>query len=167
MNTEFYEKQRIGNWIFIILGVDFIMILAIMFNQYNKGEMPLKEFVIAMSIVTSINILSALLIVNMIQHTKIDINGIHYKYPPFAMKFRTIPLESITSFQIESYDKLNYGYGMGKWNFFKDYDMITSMGLEKVIRIEYGAKKPILIGTKKPNEFYTLLKKLKTTEQYG
>ncbi|GLB53231.1 hypothetical protein NBRC110019_22710 [Neptunitalea chrysea] len=162
--TPFTEKQKLGNWIFILLGVDFFIVIAILFNEYYNNGVPLSELYTSIIIITTINVLLVLTITNIAQYTLINKEGIHYKYTPFVNKYKTIPLEKITSFQIESYDTLNYGYAVGKWNFFSKTDMVTQMGLEKVIRIEYGAKKPIIIGSQKPNEFYTILKKLRKPE---
>lgn len=166
MQTEFNETQRMGNWIFIILGMDVIVVSAIMLNEYFNGNMALNELLITMSLIFIINSLIVILILSTKQHTRINSLGVHYRYPPFHPKWTTIPLESITDFKIESYDKLSYGYAVGKWNFFSKYDMVTTMGLDKVISIDYRAKKPIKIGTQKTNEFYTLLKKLKNQEDY-
>lgn len=166
MQPEFTETQRMGYWIFIILGMDIIVVTSILLNDYFEGNMPLKELLTTLGIVFTINTFIVLLILNMKQQVKINLTGIHYKYPPFCIKWKTIPLERITEFSIESYDRLSYGYNAGKLNMFSKYDMLTTMGLDKVITIQYGAKKPMKIGTKKTNEFYSTLKKLKNKENY-
>lgn len=166
MKTEFTEKQRIGNWIFILPAMDMLLTGAIILDSYYDNKTSLNELIIVFSIIIAINIAIVFLILNMVQYTIVNEKGLHYRYPPFCNKWQTIPLEVITAYEITEHSGLNYGYGIGKWNFFAKYDQLTTMGLDKVIKIQYKAKKPLHIGTQKATEFYNTLKKLKNNNDY-
>lgn len=149
----FEEKQVTPRWIFVILGVDFFLVPGILYQEYQEGKIGQQEILFTLAIIITVNVLIAWLILSMNQYTRVDERGIHYKYTPFIRKWKTIPFETIQSYEAQSYTNLNSGLAVGKWNFFSKNDYLTQMGLEKVIFMNYGAKKPILIGTKKPDDF--------------
>lgn len=175
MEKEFFEKQQIGNWIYILLGVDFMVVSLILFNEYKKGEANLNDTLLSLAFVISLNLLIALFIRSNAIYTKITKEGIFYRFPPFCRKWKLIPLEKITDFQIQNYSSFNHGYAVGKWNLFLKEDVITTTGTDKVVKVTYNAQKPLLISTSKANEFFDTLKKFKsetynselTVDNYG
>ncbi|OMP31081.1 hypothetical protein [Mangrovimonas sp. DI 80] len=162
MEKEFFEKQQIGNWIYILLGVDFMVVSLFLFNEYKKGETNLNETLLNLGFVLILNLLIVFFIRNNAIYTKVSKEGVLYKFPPFCSKWKLIPFEKITDFQIQNYSSFNHGCAVGKWNLFSKEDTITTLGTDKVMRIMYDAKKPLLISTSKANEFYDTLKKFKS-----
>ena len=71
-------------------------------------------------------------------------------------------MNHIDSYKIQDYNVPNYGYKVGKWNILNHTPSITTMGLEKVIRINYHEGKTILIGTKRPEEIMRILHNFKS-----
>ena len=165
MNTEFNESQRIGNWIYILLGVDFLVVTLILYSEVKKGNSNLTEFWSSLGIVLVLNVFILFFLRMSVLYTKVDTKGVHYRYPPFCIKWKLIPFETIKDFQIQNYSSMNHGYGVGRWNLFSKTDSITSIGTDKAIKIDYNSKKPILIGTQKASEFYNAIRKLKSKEQ--
>ncbi|WP_053977422.1 hypothetical protein [Mangrovimonas xylaniphaga] len=162
MEKEFFEKQQIGNWIYIFLVVDFMVATLFLFKKYKKGIADLDSTLFDIGSILIINLLIILFIQKSVIYTKINKEGIHYRYPPFCRKWKTIQLKQVTDFQIENYSSLNGGYAVAKWNLFSKEDVITTTGTDKVVKIIYDAKKPLLISTSKANEFYDTLKKFKS-----
>lgn len=164
MNIEFSETQRIGNWIYILLGVDLMMVSGILYSDFKKGNTSTNELWLSIGLIILLNALIVLFIRMSALQTKVDKQGIHYKYPPFCIKWKVIPFEKISDFQIQNYSSMNHGYSVGKWNLFSKTDRITAMGTDKVIKIDYNSKKPILISSQKASEFYNAIKKFKSRE---
>jgi len=164
MNTEFSEIQRIGNWIYILLGVDLLVVSFILYREFKNGTTSLNELLVTIGIILVFNTLIVLFIRMSALQTKVDKQGVHYKYPPFCIKWKVIPFEKISDFQIQNYSSMNHGYSVGKWNLFSKTDRITAIGTDKVIKIDYNSKKPILISSQKASEFYNAIKKFKSRE---
>ncbi|HLT52341.1 MAG TPA: hypothetical protein VKZ97_00520 [Flavobacteriaceae bacterium] len=164
MNTEFSDIQRIGNWIYILLGVDLLVVSFILYREFKNGTTSLNELLVTIGIILVFNTLIVLFIRMSALQTKVDKQGVHYKYPPFCIKWKVIPFEKISDFQIQNYSSMNHGYSVGKWNLFSKTDRITAIGTDKVIKIDYNSKKPILISSQKASEFYNAIKKFKSRE---
>lgn len=164
MIKEFNETQRVGNWIYILLGTDLLVVSLILYNDVKKGNMSMNEFMFSLGMILLLNVFIALFIRFSALYTKVDTQGVSYKYPPFCRNWKLIPFETINDFQIQNYSSMNHGYGVGKWNLFSKTDSITSIGTDKAIKINYNSKKPILIGTQKASEFYNAIRKFKSKE---
>lgn len=164
MKTEFQETQRIGNWIYILLSVDLMVVSLVLYNEVKTGKATMNGFLLNLGMVLLLNVFIVFFIRICALYTKVSSEGVSYKYPPFCMNWKLIPFEKINSFQIQNYSSLNHGYSVGRWNWFSKTDRITSMGTDKAILIDYNAKKPILIGSHKTLELYNAIKKFKNRE---
>ncbi|SFU33782.1 hypothetical protein SAMN05216480_101844 [Pustulibacterium marinum] len=165
MNQEFNEKQRIGSWIYMLLGADFFVVSAILYNEYNKTQIPLNQLLWSIGSIIIINSLIAFFIYKSVLYTKVNTSGVHYRFPPFCNQWKTIELHQITEYSIENHASMNHSYSVGKWNWFSKKDSVNTIGTDKAIRIVYHAKKPLFIATDKATEFYNTLHKLKNTEE--
>lgn len=160
----FTEIQRIGKWIYILLSIDFLIVFLVLLDSYKDGAASKNEFWLIMLTVFLINAGVAALVEFSGQYTKIDNNGVHYKFPPYCVKWKTIPLNEIEKFEVVGYDSVNFGFAVGKLNIIRKEPYITMMGLEKVVRLYFLNGKTLRIGTRKPSEFYEKLKHLKSVE---
>ncbi len=124
--------------------------LVLFFSSEEK-----KEIGIALIFVVSILSLVLTLILNIKLETRIDDNGIHFRYFPFIRKWRFIPKNSISSAEVISFNPLlDYGgWGMKANKTTKLFNVTGDQGL----LIDSGESKKILLGTLKAKELKSFL----------
>lgn len=154
-NRVYKESQTYrSSWVFyLILLVELpmlILLTVLFFTSEEKQEMG-----IALVFVFGIMSLVLTLIFNIKLETRIDEQGIHYRYLPFIRKWRLIRKESILSAEVISFNPLlDYGgWGMKGNRTTKLFNITGDQGL----LIDKGETKKILLGTLKVKELKSFL----------
>jgi hypothetical protein len=169
---EFEEKQHLNLWwLHILAGVEATMVLCILF--LDKNGMTLQE----LKDIYFLPVFAAFLpfiIIAFIQKStltlKLDLNGISYRYAPFARKTTTISWVQINKMYIRKYDALGEYGGWGKryrlWFKLKDKAFIFN-NENKGLQMELNHDKKLLFSTEKSDELSLFLINLKRTYNIG
>ena len=143
----FKEEQRFKQqWLIALLVIGLIIPIVVFSKAYADGKMDLTDYVIAMSLV----ILPTGFIFFFKLKTRIDEQGIHYRFIPFHFKYKTIPWNDIENIYIRKYDAISEygGWGMkGGLLWKKENGVAYNVSGEIGIQIELKNSKRILIGT--------------------
>ncbi|MCZ4223012.1 hypothetical protein [Pedobacter rhodius] len=164
---EFEEQQNLKLWwLYIILGVDAVMVLSIVL--FDKGGMNLRDFKnVYFAPVWAI--ILPFLIIYFIQKntltTTINLQGISYRYFPFQVKPKLFGWENIKKVYINKYDALGDYGGWGVryrlWFKFNDKAYILN-DKDKGLQIEFKDGKKLLFSSNKLDEMELFLINLKT-----
>lgn len=145
----FKEEQRFTQtWIIVLLLSSTIVPLVIIFNEYfeNQNAFTVWELVL----IISIALLAPAIIFLFKLYTRIDETGIHYKYFPFHLKFKTILWSDISKAYVRQYDALTEygGWGLKGGVFWKKSKGIAiNVSGDIGIQLELKSGKKVLIGT--------------------
>lgn len=90
--------------------------------------------------------------------TIVDNSGVHYRLFPFNIKYRSISTNQVDNAYIRKYMPMREygGWGIRYSSNGMAYNVSGNMGIQFVL----SNGKKILIGTQKPQEFYTALSKV-------
>lgn len=147
----FIEEQRFTQtWLMVILAVSLIVPIGIITQQYLKEntEMTTNTYILTMmGIVISVGLIFFFKLT-----TRIDEKGIHYKFFPFHLKFRSIHWKDINTASVRNYDPIGEYGGWGLkggafWNSGKGKCINVSGDVG--IQLELTNGKKLLIGTQK------------------
>lgn len=151
----FKEEQSFrGTWVmYLILMVELpslILVSVLVLNEPGR----LNEKALTLMLIFSIMMLTFFLLMSIQLKTRIDDDGIHYRYFPF-IKWRTIAKDQIHEIKIVQFSPLtdHGGWGIKGNQSTKAYTVIGHYGLE----IDLGKKKKVLIGTQKEKELELFL----------
>lgn len=149
-NQVYKETQSYrGTWImYFILLVELptiILLLTFFLLAEDKAEVGF-----ALAIVGGMMSLIFLFIFNLKLETRIDQNGISFKYFPFVRSWRKYPKKSIKTISVINYNPItNYGgWGLKGNSTTKAYSILGDRGL----LFDVGEEKNIMIGTMKAKE---------------
>ncbi len=147
----FTETQRFRQgWVWLILAFcAYTAIYTAVSLPDQRGGLPILVSVIVLILLWRLD-------------TRYDAEGVHYRVWPF-MNWRTIHWSAVERADVTPYnDGLPYvGYGV-RWNFGEwVYNVAGNQGL----RIRTTAGKRILLGTQRPDELRTFLKRLPVSVQ--
>ncbi|MDI1321719.1 MAG: hypothetical protein PSV36_03155 [Algoriphagus sp.] len=154
-NRVYKESQTYrGTWVFyLILLVELptLILLAVLFFTSEEK----KETGIALVFVFGVMSLVLALILNIKLETRIDHQGIQFRYLPFIRKWRLLSKASIISAEVISFNPLLDfgGWGMKGNRTTKLFNITGNQGL----LVESGASKKILLGTLKAKELKSFL----------
>lgn len=149
-NRIFKEEQTYrGTWVMYLILMLEVPTLVLVSVVAFTSESEKQEGMIALIAVFCIMALVMGLIFNIKLETRIDEQGIHYKYFPF-IKWRLIDKSQILHASVQPFSPLSDHGGWGiKGN--KTTKAFTVMGDTGLV-LDLGEKKKILIGTQKPKE---------------
>jgi hypothetical protein len=165
--TLFTEKQKFRQiWLMIIvLAITLLMfwgfvqqiILGIPF-----GDKPAPDWMMYIIVLFPLVIFG--FFYSLTLHTRVDKNGIAFKFFPVHRKARQINWESVDQVFVRKYRPMaeygGWGFRRGRGGFA--YNTSGNMGLQIVLK----DGKKILIGTRKPDELKRTLEKLgKSSDQ--
>lgn len=146
----FKEEQTYrGTWVMYLILMLEIPTLVLVTTLVTNSGTDQKEGIFGLVFVLVNMILVLTLILNLKLSTRIDSNGIHYRYFPF-IKWRKIPKAQIRSAEVISFSPLtdHGGWGIKGNSTAKAYTLIGDKGLQLGI----NEKKKIVIGTQKSQE---------------
>ncbi len=144
MKASFSEKQNfIQPWLYIPLGIAWIVLVA----KYFELEKIDNAFLIAVGGVGLITLVVFLLRLE----TKVDREGISYRWFPFQPSFTRIPWRRIERVEVKQYAPIAEFGGWGiRWTFTRTaLNTKGNSGFEIFFK---DKKRSLLIGTQKPDE---------------
>lgn len=156
----FYEKQKFTQWWLwlIIVGAN----SAIVFTSFKK--MPNDDFTFNIFIFNSIIVVAIILLFFFMSlETTITKEGIYIKYFPFHWKKRFYPFEEIKELEVVKYSPIG-DYGGWGVRYGRDGKAFNVKG-ENGLKLHFSNRKPLLIGTQKPEELKKILEPLFTINQ--
>ena len=145
----FREEQRFTQtWILLLLIISGAILILIVLNTYIKdnSQVSLTEVVSTISISLFVTILIFLFKLT----TRIDENGIHYKFFPFHLRLKTISWSEIEKVYVRKYKAISEYGGWGlKGGFFWNKSKGNAINVSGDIGIQLELKngKKLLIGT--------------------
>ncbi|SFN57469.1 hypothetical protein SAMN04488519_10111 [Algoriphagus ornithinivorans] len=150
-NRVFNENQNYrGTWVMYLLLMTEVPILILLTVVLINSDKDVTENLVGLTIASIAIIGTFLLIMNIQLQTRIDDQGIHYKFFPFINKWRNIPREKIKSIDVIHYSPItDYGgWGLKGNKTTKAYSIVGDEGL----LIDTGDSKKIMLGTQKGPE---------------
>jgi len=156
----FKEEQRFTQtWLIIIIVISLIVTLAIILKEIDK--LTTSEIIISIGTI----ILASGLIFLFKLSTRIDEKGIHYKFFPFHLKFKTVVWNDIENAYIRTYDAISEygGWGIrGGALWYKAKGKAINISGNIGIQLELKDGKKLLIGTNKKEQAQDVLSTYKT-----
>lgn len=156
----FYEKQKFNQkWLWTIIILANTAGIYAFYQEYQKGNLAIEFFIgHCIFIVTFI-----LLFYFMSLETTVTREAITITYFPFHLKKRIYPFTEIKHLEVVKYNPIG---DYGGWGV-----RLSSKGKAFNVRGDYGLKlyfanrKPLLIGTQKPEELKKILEPLYISKQ--
>lgn len=139
----FEEVQSFDQiWLWALMGFELIVILVAMFSAGQPlwvAGIGLGAITLSMALLSSIKLI-----------TRIDEQGVHYRFKPFHFKVQTIPWEDIDQIHVRKYSPiLEYGgWGIRFGRNGRAYNIRGNTGIQIVRK----NGKRLLIGTQRPDE---------------
>ncbi|HEY6083106.1 MAG TPA: hypothetical protein VIU45_06580, partial [Chitinophagaceae bacterium] len=87
--------------------------------------------------------------------TKIDTEGIAWRWQPFQRKYRKILWKDIAEVTVIKYFPLGYG-----WHLSPRYGEVYNTGGNRGLLLTFSNKRKLLIGTRRPDEISALLRQI-------
>jgi hypothetical protein len=156
----FKEEQRFTQtWLVVLLISSTIVPILIVVNEYTKegSSLSLNELLLTVGLVLIAPVLLFLFKLS----TRIDEQGIHYKFFPIHFKFKTIAWHTISKAYVRTYDAISEYGGWGlKGGFFwrKSKGVAINVSGDIGIQLELTNGKKILLGTKLKDQAEQVLK---------
>ncbi len=164
----FEENQRFNQpWIWILMiGITFPILGGLIYssiinltgneNVNSKTDVNALIFALVFTFIVFSAIYWLLLTVRL--YTRVENNGIHYRFPPMVNKWKHISKNELKSIEVKKYSPLGeyggWGYRIGKNG--KALNVRGNMGLA----MELKDGKRLLLGTQQPEELKLALQKL-------
>ena len=156
----FKEEQRFTQtWLIVIIVISLIVPLAIILKEIDK--LSTSEIIISIGTI----ILASGLIFLFKLTTRIDEKGIHYKFFPFHLKFKTVFWNDIENAYIRTYNAISEygGWGIrGGTLWYKAKGKAINISGNIGIQLELKDGKKLLIGTNKKEQAQDVLSTYKT-----
>lgn len=150
----FKEDQRFTQlWIIVLVAVSTLIPLGIVLNHYTKNPQSFTTIEL-MGIIALIVFASGIIFFFKLS-TRIDENGISYKFSPFHVTYRQIKWHDIDKIYVRQYDAISEygGWGLkGGALWKKSKGVAINVSGDIGIQLELINGKKILIGTQKKNE---------------
>ena len=156
----FYEKQKFNQkWLWTIIILANTAGIYAFYQEYQKGNFVV-EFFMGYCIFTATFIL---LFYFMSLETTVTKEAIAINFFPFHLKKRTYSFAEIQHLEVIKYNPIgDYGgWGVRLSRNGKAFNVRGDYGL----KLYFANRKPLLIGTQKPDELKKILEPLFTTKQ--
>lgn len=155
----FKEEQRFNQtWLIILLLMSVLIPLVIILVTYVKDPSTFTSTDLAITIGTIVLASGIIFIFKLT--TRIDQDGIHYKFFPFHFKFKIISWSEISTARVRTYDAITEYGGWGLkggalWNKAKGTAINVSGNIGIQLQLKNGKK--LLIGTQKEEDAKSIL----------
>jgi len=161
----FIENQSFKKWWLLIVII--LTVIGVLFPFiFRKEEFPEigSEGFWGIAITFIILLLTFGFIFSIKLHTKINEQGIYYKFFPIHFSEKFIPWNEIDTCTIRKYNSFSEygGYGYRVRFFGKNKGKALNIGGKYGIQLELKSGKKLLIGTQKRQEVDTILKTYKS-----
>ena len=146
----FEEQQRFTQtWLIVLILVSTIIPLVIVFYEYytNEEVFSFTEMILVIGLV----LLAPSIIFVFKLYSRIDEVGIHYKFFPIHLKYKTITWNEIAVAYVRTYDAISEfgGWGLkGGWLWKASKGTAINVSGDIGIQLELTNGKKLLIGTK-------------------
>jgi len=157
----FKETQRFKQkWIIILISIPLLITLWGIIQQVILGEPfgnnPAPDWVLLLSLFVPLLIIA--FIFGLTLHTRIDRNGIYYRFAPVHRHERWIKWSEVKDAYVRKYQPIKEygGWGFRRGRSGKALNTSGNMGLQ----IKFKDGKRLLLGTQKPEEIVRLFEKL-------
>ncbi len=156
----FKESQRFTQkWIIILIAIPILIsiwgiIQQVLLDQ-PFGNNPAPDWVLWLTFFGPLVLIAFFFRLTL--HTRIDKNGIYYRFAPVHRKERWIKWSSVKDVHVRKYKPISEygGWGFRTGRSGKALNVSGNMGLQ----IEFNDGKRLLLGTKKPQEMARQLEK--------
>jgi len=157
----FKEKQRFTQkWIIVLVSIPLVITIWAIIQQIilDKpfGNNPAPDWILLISFFVPLLII--FFIFSMTLKTRIDKNGIYYRFSPIQRKERWIKWSSVKDAYVRKYQPIReyggWGFRVGRSG--KALNTSGNMGLQVVFK----DGKRLLLGTQKPDELERILGKM-------
>ena len=144
----FIEQQKFTQlWLLILMVLLLVVVPLISFLNWDDITNDDEAFIVIIA-VALVDLIIFGLVLSIKLMTRIDELGVHYKFYPLHLKFRTIPWAEISNCYIRKYGAIREFGGWGikpgiKKNKGKSFTVKGNMGLQ----LELKNGKKILIGS--------------------
>lgn len=156
--NEFKETQWFNRWFMLLtllipLGIMLYCIYAWYIQGVGVDKVPADDYA-GQALVLGLLGFTCLFMFSLQLHSKIDQDGIHYRYLPFILRWRKLSWYDIESCELKTYAPISDygGWGIKKsWNAKPahwSYTISGNQGLFIVLR----SGKSLLLGTRKAAE---------------
>lgn len=161
----FREVQRFRQWYLWagLIIVNGLVAISIYFAFFENDTSQDLQGQIALLTTGLITLLATSLVLAMRLETRIDRNGLHYKFFPIHRKFRKAPIADGTTVSVVTYHPIREfgGWGIRGWGAKRALNISGNQGM----RITSNDGRELLIGTQKPEEAHAYLEKFGFTAQ--
>lgn len=154
----FYEKQRFNQWwLWAIIIIGLLIGSYSFYNQFVEGLISMK--IILLYILFELGIL--LLFITLRLETTITKDEVQVLFFPFHLKKRTYPFSSIKKMEVITYSPIQ---DYGGWGVRLSFNgKAFNVRGDKGLKLYFDDRKPLLIGTQKPEELQKCLEQLNLT----
>ncbi len=157
---SFSEKQKISQWwVWVIIsGINLIFLFGFTSQivlGYPLGKKPIDNTILVL--LTIMVAFFFFLLTTCSLKTRITSERVYVKYFPFHWFFKSYKRDSINKIRIIKHDPHREFGGWGLRTGFFRKKMVFSISGKYGILLEFKDGTKIIIGTKKPNEFYQIL----------
>lgn len=148
----FKEEQRFKQtWLVLLLTVSAIAPIVIVGKEYIDGKISINDLMLVLLFI----IIATGFIFFLKLTTRIDENGIEYRFFPFHFSNKKIPWHTIEKAHVRKYDAISEygGWGLkGGLLWKKSKGIAINVSGDIGIQLELKDGKKILIGTQKEND---------------
>jgi hypothetical protein len=159
--TVFTEEQRFSqSWLWIIMIASLIGMSLAFAQEFNTSA----NYLLTMAFGYGITLLVMLFIWQMKLETRIDEEGIHYRFSPLIRKQKSFPWNKIERAEVIQYAPLRdyggWGYRLSLGSKGRAVNVKGNMGL----KLHFKEGKPILIGTQEPEAVKAVIKQFRAVK---
>lgn len=155
-NLIFKEEQTYqGTWLmYLILILELPTLIVVSIVVWTSEEDQLTATLVTTAFIL-VMLLTFGLIMSLKLSTRIDEEGIKFKYFPFINQWRVYPQKEIKSAQVVAYSPVSDfgGWGIKGNRTTKAYSILG----DQALLVDLGEKKKIMIGTQKSKELKSFL----------
>ena len=163
-SVVFSERQQFRQmWLIIFLfGLNaFFMSMVVVQVGFGQpiGNNPASDTMLI--VMAAISLLFSGFMLSLRLDTRIDSEGVHYRFFPVQPRMKTITWDRISAAQVRQYSPIGeyggWGIRVGIFGKGMAFNVSGDMGLQ----LEYDGVKKFLIGTQKPDELTSAVEKLR------
>ena len=161
--VTFSERQRFNQiWIWLLLGGINLLIIYGFIQQVMLGEpfgtKPTSDLGATLTMLFTLLMSASLFMMRL--NTKVDHEGIRYRFVPFHFKEKMIRWEDVDKAYVRKYNPIREYGGWGvRWGSYgkgNAYNVSGNMGLQLVLK----SGKKVLFGTQRPEELDRAIEQL-------
>lgn len=172
MNKEYFFEEQKFTWIWpLLIPAHFILLFMVFYGNYKqlvKGEVfgntPMSDtglVLFSLSLLIFFILLDMLLLKWMKLQTKINKEGIFYRYPPLINHWKQIKTNEIENYEVGKYNAfLEFGGWGYRYSFFRKKGKALNVYGNKGLIMQLKNGNRLVIGTQKEAELKKAMHKL-------